>query len=317
MPTHTTVHLLAAAVQGGAQVRVIESGDFEIDERGRIVARAFCLDGAPAEREALAAALAEGSLPRRTIQAESLDALVLRVNPIDTSVVAMAQLLASRDVAVFNSPFAMLRTTHKSWLATLPAAVPRPKTLVTRSGSTAWTFSLAQGDGVVVKPARSSGGRGVSLVRDRSESEFGIAFSSAAGAGDGLVVVQAYLPAAQHGEKRLLWLDGALVGGYLRQRAPGEFRHNLGLGAEPLPCQVTDAERSAVASLGPHLAAEGIWFAGIDMIGERIIEVNVLNPGGAHFTSAFSGLPVGQLLFDALCANLSRQSRPFSASATG
>ena len=304
VPTHTTVHLLVSALARGAQVRVIEAGDFEVDERGHVTARAYVLDGVPPNGDDVARVLATGGAARRTIDAERLDALVLRVNPIDTSVVAMAQLLASRGVLVLNSPFAMLRTTHKSWLATLPVDVPRPRTIVTRSHSTAWTFASRERDGVVVKPARSCGGRGVSLLRGRDEAEFEHRFREAGQAGDGLVVVQGYLPEADQGEKRLLWLDATLVGGYLRRRAPGEFRHNLKLGAEPAPCEVSPNEHAAVALLSPHLAREGVWFAGIDMIGERIIEVNVLNPGGAHFTTMFAGLPVGDLLYESLAARV-------------
>ena len=315
VPTHTTVHLLAAALARGAQVRVIEAGEFEVDERGHIAARAYVLDGVRPDCDDVAQVLAGGGASRRTIAADRLDVLVLRVNPIDTSVVAMAQLLAERGVLVLNSPFAMLRTTHKSWVATLPPDVPRPRTLVTRSGSTAWAFAARERHGVVVKPARSCGGRGVAKLANRDEGEFEQRFREAAMAGDGLVVVQGYLPAAADGEKRLLWLDGALVGGYLRRRAPGEFRHNLKLGAQPAPCQVTDGERAAVASLSPHLAREGVWFAGIDVIGEHIIEVNVLNPGGAHFTTQFAGLPVGERLYDSLCARLGAHS--LLSSATG
>lgn len=300
-PTHTTIHLIVAALAGGAQVRVIEADDFEIDERGRVMVAAYALDGVAANAEGVAAVLREASAPRRSIEAESLHALLLRVNPIDTSVLTMAKALVERGVTVLNSPSGLLRTAHKSWLATLPPDVPRPPTLISRSASRAFAFAAGHREGVVLKPARSCGGRGVSWVQADDESAFAQRFAQAAEPGDGLVVAQAYLPEAEQGEKRLLWLDGELVGGYLRQRAEGEFRHNLKLGGIPASCTINVHDQRAIAALGPHLARAGVWFAGIDVIGGQIIEVNVLNPGGAHYTAMFGGVDVGQRLYDSVC----------------
>jgi glutathione synthase len=180
--------------------------------------------------------------------------------------------------------------------------VPRPATLITRSLSVAEQFTAGIEAGVVVKPARSCGGRGVTLVRGRRRMALLPDALAHAGSqsGDGYAVVQEYLPEAAAGEKRLLWLDGRLLGGYLRMRAPGEFRHNLKVGGLPEPCPVTDRDQELAATLTPHLRRDGIWFAGIDVIGGRVVEVNTLNPGGAHYTSQFTGLPVARQIIDSL-----------------
>lgn len=297
-PTHTTVHLITAALARGAAVRVVEPWDLEMDERGRLQLRAFLLDDHPADREAVVATLRARSAPRRTVEALSHDVLLLRVNPIDTAVVAFAQLARQAGLAVVNDPDALFRTTHKAWLAGLGPEVPRPTTVVTRSLASAQQFASVHRD-VVLKPGRACGGRGVGLVRGPGQ-ELADRFTAAADAGDGWVIVQSYLPEAEAGEKRLLWLDGELLGGYLRRRAAGEFRHNLKVGGVPEPCTVDDADRRAVAALGPHLRREGVWFAGIDLIGGRVVEVNVLNPGGAHHTTALGGVDVGERLAMAL-----------------
>ena len=140
------------------------------------------------------------------------------------------------------------------------------------------------------------------LVIARARQREAVALLLAANAGDGWVVAQEYLPEAEAGEKRLFWLNGELLGGYLRLRAPGDFRHNLKLGGQPTVCTVDDVDRTAVAALGPHLEAAGVWLAGVDVIGGRIVEVNVLNPGGAHFTTLLGGVEVGDRLVDALSA---------------
>lgn len=300
-PTHTTVHLLAAALARGAAVRVVEPWDLEIDERGRLQLRAFVLDGHPPDREALVATLRGHTAPRRTVDALSHDALLLRVNPIDTAVLAFAQLAARAGLRVLNHPDALLRTTHKSWLAALPAEVPRPRSLVTRSRASVDRFASTCPTGVILKPARACGGKGVGWVHPGDHAAIEGCFAAALAAGDGWVVAQEYLREAEAGEKRLLWLAGVgVLGGYLRERAPGDFRHNLKVGGQPAPCTVTDADRAALAALGPHLEREGVWFAGVDVIGGRIVEVNVLNPGGAHYTTLLGGVDVGERLVASL-----------------
>jgi len=111
--------------------------------------------------------------------------------------------------------------------------------------------------------------------------------------GDGYVVAQAYLPEASEGEKRLLWVGGRLLGAYRRMRAPGEFRHNLKHGAKPEACELTESDFAIEQAIRPHLRRTGVWFAGLDVIGGKVIEVNVLNPGGSHFVEATGGRALG------------------------
>ncbi len=297
--SHTTVHLIAAALARGHAVRVVEPWDLDLDERGRVQLRAFVLDGLAPDRQALVELLQSRSAPRRLVAANDHDVMLLRVNPLDTAVLALAQIAQRAGLRVLNNPVGLLGTTHKSWLAALPPDVPRPRTIVTRSPAVAARFASQERQGVVVKPARASGGRGVGLVHGDPD-ELAPAFDAASRAGDGWVVVQAYLSEADAGEKRLLWLDGELVGGYLRVRSAGDFRHNLRRGAQPQPTDVNDADRRAVVAVTPHLRSAGVWFAGLDLIGGKLVEVNVLNPGGAHFTTIFEGVAVGERLVVAL-----------------
>lgn len=298
-PTHTTVHVVAAALARGDAVRLVEPWDLEIDERGRLQLRAFVLDGHVPDREAIVATLRARTAPRRSVEALAHDVMLLRVNPIDTAVVAFAQLAAHAGLLVLNDPDALLRTTHKAWLASLPPEVPRPLTLVTRSLASAERFAASSRVGLVVKPGRACGGRGVGLVQG-ALGGLGERFQEAVRAGDGWVIVQAYLPEAEEGEKRVLWLGGEILGGYLRRRPAGDFRHNLKLGGVPDACELTAQDRAALAALSPHLVREGVWFAGVDLIGGRIVEVNVLNPGGAHFTTLLAGVAVGERLVEQL-----------------
>jgi glutathione synthase len=302
--THTTVHLAEAALARGHAVRVLEPWDLEVDPRGRLRGRAHLFD-APCARDAIVAGLRDRTVTRRTVDVDRLDVLLLRNNPLDLAVIGFAQLAQAAGVRVHNDPGTLVRTSQKAWVATLDG-VPRPKTTVTRSRATIECFAADCAEGIVIKPARSCGGRGVTVLRGRRRPKLDDAIEAAIRLGDGYVVVQEYLPAAAFGEKRLLWLDGAFVGGYLRQRAPGELRHNLKHGASPMPSPLSDDDHALAAALAPHLARDGVWFAGVDVIGGRVIEVNTLNPGGVYWSEQFSRPDIA----DRLVASLERHADP-------
>lgn len=285
--TWTTLALVQAALDRGHSVRVIERTDFEVDPSANLVARAFAFEPPGQGVDDLVVRLRRRTAERRYVDVATLDLLLLRSAPLITPLLTFAQLAQERGVPVVNDPSGLVKVTSKAWLAGL-ADVPTAPTLVTRSAGAATMFYKAQKDGVVVKPARGSGGRLVSYVPSGQSRRFDRAFETARRGGHH-VVVQGYLQAAEIGEKRLLWLDGRILGGYLRRRAPGEFRHNLKQGATAEPALVTDHERALLAPLGPHLLAAGVRFAGLDLIGDHLVEVNALNPGGTFHTDRLTG----------------------------
>lgn len=289
-PTWTTAHIIQRAAERGHEVRLIEPWDFEIDVKGGVVARAWSIGPGARTREAICQGLRSRVTARCYVDLAGLDLLLLRVNPVDHAVMAFANLVEGLGVTVLSRPATLLKTSHKAYLATL-SDVHRPRTMVSRSPGALRIFaeSLGRRASVVVKPARSSGGRGVQWIRDVRSQALESAVLETRRLGDGYVVVQEYLPEAEAGEKRLVWLDGELLGGYLRRRAPGEFRHNLGRGGMPEPAVIEPVDLEIVSQLTPHLRKDGVWLAGLDVIGGRVVEVNTLNPGGVHLIQHFTG----------------------------
>lgn len=298
-PTWTTAHIACALLAAGHDVRFIEGFDFEVDAASRVVCRTHAFDPPGPDRVGLCRALRERTAPRRYLELAKLDLLLLRINPMDTAVLTFASLAERLGVTVLNSPTTILRTSHKGYVSTL-AGVPRPRTMVSRSRSALHAFAVEMSEGAVVKPARSSGGKGIFHVGRGQYAELDRAIDQARKQGDGYVVVQEYLPAAERGEKRLVWLDGELLGGYLRQRAPGEFRHNLKRGGRPESCEITAQDRILIETLTPTLRADGVWLAGIDVIGDKVVEVNTLNPGGLHLIQLFAGRDLTQPIVSGL-----------------
>jgi glutathione synthase len=296
--TWTTVHLATSALRRGHKVAFMEPWDVEVDDRANLCARVYLFEPGEVEAQTLVEQLHARTAPRRYLRLDTLDALLLRMSPFNAAAMAMAATVQDLGVMVVNDPAGLLRVTHKGWLATLPD-VPVPPTLVTQSRGAVQMFYDRHATSVVIKPAQGSGGHGVSLVPPRNARALERAFRKARRA-DRHVVVQTYLPEAVNGEKRLVWMDGQILGGYLRTRAPGEFRHNLKQGGTPLATTVSATEQALLAPLGVHLLRRGIRLAGIDVIGNHVIEVNALNPGGTFHTDRLAGSDVAGTIIERL-----------------
>lgn len=283
----TIVHLIQAWLELGHEVWCFTPRDLELTANGRLTAAALRLEAGPRTRPLVLERLRDATAPRHYVDLGTADLLLMRVNPPDAMALSVAALAEERGVPVVNAPAGLVRTRSKAWLAGLPAPLPRPRTLVTHRLSSARHFLIEERGPIVVKPAMGSGGQAVHRV-DLVDGEAGLgrAFDRARRAGGGLVVVQALAPHGEQGEKRLVWLDGQVVGAYRRLQAPGEFRHNLRCGALPEPVAIDAGDRQLAAALHPHLRANGIRIAGFDVIGGLLIEVNTANPGGVHFASA-------------------------------
>ena len=283
-PTWTTAHLAHAALLAGHTVRFFEPGSMEVTVQGRVIVKAHVIDGPMDGPTEIANKLANHRLTRRYVDIGGLDLLLMRANPLTNTVQNLALMAMERGVRVVNDPTGIALTRSKSWLASLPE-VPRPPTLVTTDPDSARLFAEGQSGGVVLKPALGSGGRGVMMVSDPARVPRAMVDVTRAQAGP--VVVQGYLPEAENGEKRVFWVDGRIVGGYLRKRAPGAFHHNLQRGGLPEPTAITEVDRAICSAIGPHLRRNGIVIAGLDIIGGALVECNTLNPGGIHYAETF------------------------------
>jgi glutathione synthase len=297
-PTWSTIDLCRAALEAGHSVRFIEPWDFEINAKAKLVARAHTFK-TPQSNEAIAEKLQRRTAPRHYVQIHELDLLLLRASPLKHGLLHFAMQAKDLGVPVYNDPEGLLRVSNKAWLASLND-VPTPPTVVTRSYGIARAFFESQQNGVIIKPAIGSGGASVHRVKPGNLRHFEEAFSQVHCERNAHVVVQAYLNEATAGEKRVVWFKGQAIGAYLRQAAPGEFRHNLKCGATPTAATLSQKEEELMCSLRPHLEKNGILLAGIDVIGNAIIEVNAVNPGGIYHASRFSGVDLAQHIMHSL-----------------
>jgi glutathione synthase len=102
------------------------------------------------------------------------------------------------------------------------------------------------------------------------------------------------------GDKRIVLVDGVAVGAINRVPAEGEARSNMHVGGRPEAVELSARDKTICAAIGPELKARGLLFAGIDVIGEYLTEINVTSPTGIVEIRRFGGPNIAGLIWDAI-----------------
>jgi glutathione synthase len=191
---------------------------------------------------------------------------------------------------VVNDPRGLRDANEK--LYTLHFARHMPRTLVTTDRDRIHQFFKDVGVGVV-KPLDGAGGSGVMVVEKGDRNARSIV-DTITQEGTRHAMAQEYLPAVRKGDKRVLLLQGQVLGAINRIPREDDVRSNIHAGGRVEPCEVTAEERAVVADLVPRLAADGLVFVGLDFIGGKLTEVNVTSPTGIQELSRHAGRDVAE-----------------------
>jgi glutathione synthase len=117
-------------------------------------------------------------------------------------------------------------------------------------------------------------------------------------------MVQQYRPEIREGDKRIILVDGEVAGAINRLPPAGETRSNLHVGGTAQPTKLTARDKEICARLGPELKKRGLLFAGIDVIGRYLTEINVTSPTGIRQVKDFGGPDIAALIWDAIEAKV-------------
>ncbi len=142
-----------------------------------------------------------------------------------------------------------------------------------------------------MKPLDGAGGSGVMTVSKADRNTRSIV-DAITREGMRYAMVQEYLPAVRAGDKRVLVLDGEILGAINRIAREDDVRSNIHAGGRVEACDVTESERKIIAEMAPRLAADGLFFVGLDFIGGKLTEVNVTSPTGIQELSRHVGREV-------------------------
>jgi len=229
---------------------------------------------------------------RERLELAALDAVLVRKDPpFDRDYLFLTQQLTLvRDrVLVVNDPAGLREANEK--LFAFEFAEFMPSSLVTADPSAILEFVAEVGGRAVLKPLDGAGGSGVVVLSTNDKNNRSLA-DVWTREGKQLALVQEYQEQVLVGDKRVLVLDGAVLGAILRVPRPDDVRANIHAGGRVVPTELTPAEQRMVSAMAPKLRQHGLWFVGLDLIGERLIEVNVTSPTGIQELSRFSGRPI-------------------------
>ena len=160
------------------------------------------------------------------------------------------------------------------------------------------TFAPSISD-IILKPLYGNGGAGVFRVKDDDEN-LGALLEMFTQFYREPVIVQRYVPEVRKGDKRIILVDGEFAGAINRVPAQGEARSNMHVGGRPEATSSPRARKRSARRIGPELKARGLIFAGIDVIGDYMTEINVTSPTGIMEVRRFGGADIAKLVWDAI-----------------
>jgi len=241
--------------------------------------------------------------PPDWIDLTTLDVVWLRQDPpFDMAYLTTTYLLDMVHPAtlVVNNPTQVRCNPEKLYISRFPDLIP--PTLVTRNVAAIKAFRAKHKD-IIVKPLYGNGGWGVFHIQPQDENLNTLLEMHMAASREPLVI-QAYIPAVRQGDKRIILIDGEPAGAINRIPPEGEARSNMHAGGQAEPCTLNDRDLEICATIGQDLRDRGLIFAGIDVIGDYLTEINVTSPTGLQEIRRFDGLALEEKLWDAIEARV-------------
>ncbi len=240
-----------------------------------------------------------------SIDLGDLDVILMRKDPpFDMEYVYTTYILDRAEAAgalVVNRPQALRDMNEKAYTAWFPECTPL--TMITRSMDEMRAF-LADNDRIVVKPLDGMGGKSIFVVQ-RGDNNANVIFETLTDFGQRYAMAQVYIPEISLGDKRILLINGEAVPFALARVPPADDnRGNLVVGAKGVGQELSDIDRSICERVGPALKEHGVIFAGIDVIGDYMTEVNVTSPTGIRELDTQFDLNIAGQLFDAIESEL-------------
>ncbi len=207
----------------------------------------------------------------------------------------LLSLINENECFVMNNPKGLREANEKLYAMRFPEQIPQ--TLVSSNMERLRSFMDELGGELIVKPLDGCGGSGVFYLNGQDRNTNSI-LEAATDNGRRLVMGQRYLPEIRQGDKRIIVLNGEPLGAVLRVPLETETRGNIHVGGQCVKSELTERDREICAALAPLLRADGLYFAGLDVIGNFLTEVNVTSPTGIQEINSLDGVRLESQVID-------------------
>jgi len=239
------------------------------------------------------------------IRLGELDVILMRKDPpFDMEYIYSTYILERAEHAgamIVNRPQSLRDMNEKAYIAWFAECAPL--TMVTRSMPEMKAFLLEHGR-IVIKPLDGMGGKSIFVIV-AGDNNANVIFETLTDNGKRYAMAQVFIPEISEGDKRILLIDGDPIP-YALARIPSadDNRGNLVMGAVGKGLELSERDRWICAQVGPVLRERGVIFAGIDVIGDYLTEINVTSPTGIRELDTAFDLNIAGTLFDAIEARL-------------
>jgi glutathione synthase len=309
---YTTTRLGMWATNRGHEVWVIGLGDFAYDPDENIRARAYTVPKKTYKStEIYLQALQSKKRVMDRVTVDELDILMLRSDPANEihrpwaaiAGINFGRIAMRHGVIVLNDPNGLSKALNKSYFQLFPEEV-RPHTMITRDLGDIKHFASEHGGHIVLKPLQGSGGSGVFLVRPEDKSNLNQIVEALTR--DGYIIAQEYLPAAHDGDTRLFMMNGMPLrykgkfAAFRRVRSGDDMRSNIHAGGKLRQAEITDQHLQLAEIVRPKLVQDGMFLVGLDIVGDKLMEINVFSPGGLGSAQNFEKVNFSNAVLDAL-----------------
>ncbi len=232
-----------------------------------------------------------------------LDVILMRQDPpFDIAYITATYFLETvhPKTLVVNDPAAVRDSPEKLLATRFPGL--QPPTIISSDEIALHDFFATHGD-CILKPLHGAAGNGIIKLKagDRNLDSL---IELMGNISREPVILQKFIPAVSAGDKRIILIDGEIVGGLNRVPEEGAVRSNLRVGGRAEPLVLTKRDREICEILKPVLKEKGLMFVGIDVIGDYLTEINVTSPTGAVQLKAFEGVDAGDILWDRIAEKL-------------
>ncbi len=310
---YTTTRLALAALSMGHEAWYIGVADFGYAQDATIIA---CAHSAPGRKYAsgksyLAALRGTKAVVER-IDLSELDVVMLRSDPADDAIerpwaaqsgVMFCRRAMEKGLVVLNHPDGLLGALNKMYFQDFPEAV-RPRTIITRDPADIKAFAKSEGGRIVLKPLQGSGGQSVFLIRPEEASNLNQMIDAVSR--DGYIVAQEYLPAAEEGDTRMFLMNGVPLmhegkyAAFRRVRSGDDMRSNITAGGKVSRAKIDDVALGIADMVRPKLVTDGMFLVGLDIVGDKLMEINVFSPGGLGSAERFEETDFTRLVIEAM-----------------
>lgn len=310
---YTTLHLAMTAVNRGHEVWIISSGDltYDVDEKIRAPARTTITK----KYKTSTTYLRDLKGPKAKIERitlDDLDILMLRNDPARTSDhhtwsktagIIFGNLALRSGVIVLNDPTALAGALDKMYMQLLPMDV-RPRTLISTDRKEIKAFVQELGGMAVLKGFQGSSAQAVFLVTQNNRANLNQMIDAIVNYG--YVIAQEYLPGAEQGSIRMYLMNGeplrhkGKVAAFQWVRTGEGMRTNIHAPGSTQTVKLSDVHYHIAEAVRPRLVQDGIFMAGLEIIDNKLIDIDVFSPDGLVTAQAFEKVNFSDAVIDAL-----------------